>query len=642
MALGILAVLSLSTVTVIEFSTHNSGNASRSSADQTAYALAEAGIANAFSVLNQAVDPKTSTLLDSNTSLAGIQPFTVTIEGGTVEYSGTYNSPTYTWTISAKGIVRNPTGVSASAVTRKLTRAATVVGLNSGATVGAWSRMYHDSTTTCMTIEDVTIPTPIASRGDICLKGSGKITGDQTTVEVGDDVFMTRTTSTAVRPAGTGAGTTWTTPTNVGSSNNARATYSVPANLQSTNLDATGFGFAIPATANIIGVEVTIERNASLASALKDDDVYLLKAGAQAGTDHASATYWPTTDTDRNYGTTSDLWGTTWTPAQINASNFGVRLKVDSDNGSARTASVDYIEVTVTYQPILTASIGTVATPILQAHIFDRCQYDAQTANKPCTNTDKVYAVTNDAVPTGLSKPGIDMAFWYQNAQPGPMHNCTVGSFPGGFDNNSTYNNSLTGSAEVTPTGSSYTCQVLDAGSNLVGELSWNHVTHVLKITGTIFVDGDFRFDDDGQIVHYQGRGIIYAAGDIEFDELVCAGGTGTTSCVTGGMANWDPSQNMMTVLAGGWSEFDQGGTQAQSTPSGLQGIIYAVGDCMVHENFHLSGPIICNVVDLPSAPNGWPTYYTWPPLGSLVAGQAYSSADNAADYMIVPGAQTG
>ena len=216
LALGILAVLSLSTVAVIEFSTHNSGNASRSSADQTAYALAEAGIANAFSVLNQAVDPKTSTLLDSNTSLAGIQPFTVAIEGGTVEYSGTYNSATYTWSISSKGIVRNPTGVSASPVTRRLTRAATVVGLNSGATVGAWSRMYHDSTTTCMTIEDVTIPTPIASRGDVCLKGSGKITGDQTTVEVGDDVFMTRTTSTAVRPAGTGAGTTWTTPTNVG------------------------------------------------------------------------------------------------------------------------------------------------------------------------------------------------------------------------------------------------------------------------------------------------------------------------------------------------------------------------------------------------------------------------------------------
>ena len=35
---------------------------------------------------------------------------------------------------------------------------------------------------------------------------------------------------------------------------------------------------------------------------------------------------------------------------------------------------------------------------------------------------------------------------------------------------------------------------------------------------------------------------------------------------------------------------------------------------------FHLSGPIICDEVDLPVHPMGWgwPVYYQWPPLGSL------------------------
>jgi hypothetical protein len=194
----------------------------------------------------------------------------------------------------------------------------------------------------------------------------------------------------------------------------------------------------------------------------------------------------------------------------------------------------------------------------------------------------------------------------------------------------------------VTPTGSSYTCQVTDAQGIVLGELSWNHVTHVLKIKGTVFVDGDFRFDDDGQVVHYQGRGIIYAAGDIEFDELVCAGGSGTTSCVDTGMENWDPTTNLMIVLAGGDSEFDQGATQSQPVPSGLQGIIYAKDDCTVHENFYLSGPIVCDAILLPDSPNGWPTYNNWPNLGSLVDGQIYADPTTAGDFLVVPGQQSG
>ena len=72
----------------------------------------------------------------------------------------------------------------------------------------------------------------------------------------------------------------------------------------------------------------------------------------------------------------------------------------------------------------------------------------------------------------------------------------------------------------------SYTCQVKENGV-LVGEISWSNVTHVLKVQGTIYIDGDIRFDDNGQIVHYQGRAIIYSSDDVEFDERVCAGGTG-------------------------------------------------------------------------------------------------------------------
>jgi hypothetical protein len=44
------------------------------------------------------------------------------------------------------------------------------------------------------------------------------------------------------------------------------------------------------------------------------------------GDNKASGTAWATTDTYSNYGGSTDMWGTTLTPAQVNASNFGVVL----------------------------------------------------------------------------------------------------------------------------------------------------------------------------------------------------------------------------------------------------------------------------------------------------------------------------
>lgn len=642
MALLVLATTGAMVVGVIQYSSSSGRTANVAKARTSASALAEAGIAAALAVLNNAVDPKTASLLPSN------PPTVLQMEGGTATYWGVYNSTTYAWTITSVGSMPNPTG--GAALTKQITRAAQVHGLNAGATVGAWSRFYHDNTATCMTVTDVILPVPVSSRGDLCLVGTAKITGPTTTVDVGDDVRMTASGPQyfAASP-GSAVGSGWTNPTYVLSSNNWDAYDSIPGNSQSASLDVTNFGFAVPANATITGIVAYVERSAS-GGGVDDEDVYLLIGGAVRGVDKGSMSDWPTYDWVRSYGGSADLWGASWTPAEVNASTFGLRLRVDNDSSSTRTASVDHISIRVYYTVPPDTSIG-IESPlenVSQAAVGGGCTFGTNPERAPCSAADKVFANTITQSPQGLSKPQIDMAYWYDNAKPGPKFPCNNagGSFPGGFDNDSTYNNSISDSAEVTPTGSSYTCQRIDAYGNVEGEISWNHTTQVLTIKGTIFRDGDFRFDDNGQIVHYQGRGIIYAAGDIEFDELVCAGGSGNTSCVTqaGGMSNWNPAQNMMTVLAGDDSEFDQGSiwTQDPATPSGLQGIIYAKDDCTVHENFHLSGPIICDVIGMPSAANGWPTYYPWPPLGSLTEGQAYGSPNNAADYLVTPGDQLG
>jgi Tfp pilus assembly protein PilX len=629
-ALGVLFSMTVAGTSVYVFTAGNARSSEVSKDREIAFTLAEAGVAEALSVLNNALDPLTASTLSPER--------TVALEGGIVKYSGVLSGQT--WTITAKGIVDNPTGNGGQFV-RTLTRRAQVYGVNSGATVSAWSRFYHDNANVCLTIKDVTIPTSISARGNICMQGTAKITGAESRFEAGGSVIMSGGTATSVIRS-TGAGAGWTNPGFVGASDNQRATTVLAAGAQSANLDATSFGLTIPANAQLTGITASVERGASSSNYIGDVDVYLLKNGSPVGTDHATTPDWGSADAIRTYGTTTDLWGTTWTPADVNASNFGLRLKVDNDAPGNITASVDHVQLTVYYSLPPATSIGASGSPIYGAYVAGTCTFGGQSSHAPCSSVDQVYAGTISQQPETLAKPEIDLAHWYSNAKPGPMHNCTTGSFPGGFDNDTTYNASRPGSPEITPEGTSYTCQVKDAQGNIEGELSWNHLTRVLKIKGTIFVDGDLRFDDDGTIVHYQGRGIIYAADDIEYDEIVCAGGSGNTNCITNGMSNWDPTQNLLIVLSGKNSEFDQGATQQANQPSGLQGIIYAKGQCTIHQNFHLSGPVICDTISLPSDAFGWPTYYTWPPLGSLVDGQIYADPTTAGDFLVAPLEQSG
>jgi Tfp pilus assembly protein PilX len=669
LALLVLVATSAILVTTITTTSSSGRTASLTRAALSAEAMAEAGIANALAILAKpGNNPNTQSTLPTPPAAGLYYP----MENGSATVWGTYNTSTYSWTLTSTGSLQNPTG--GAPITKTITKQATVLGIAAGATVPEWSRFIHDDAGTCFTIDTVTIPGAVASRGDMCLVNGGNVavnaTGAETTVGVGDDLFITGPPTNSGWRVGSATNGAWgSDSSNVFASDNVDASYSLAGNAQTPTLDVTGFGFSIPSTAIILGIEVEVERRAS-GSSIDDDDVYLLKAGAAAGSDHASSTDWPTSDGTRTYGDSEDLWGTTWTAAQVNAANFGFRIQVDSDTSSARTVEIDRIRIRVTYSSDPTAAIGSAASPIARADIADYCTLNAATPHKPCTSADRVYAGTIGGAPSPLVKPQVDLDWWWSRAKPGPKHFCTEpgNPFPNTFDNNagttSAPDNSVGGSAEITPMNQSYTCQVKENGV-LVGEISWNHTTHVLKIHGTIYIDGDIRFDDNGQIVHYQGRGIIYASDDVEYDERVCAGGSGMTNCAASAatMADWDPSQNLLTILAGNLStnqpccplqenaEFDhsyQGNNSSQgddpAAPGALQGIVYARGNCQVHEYFMLSGPVICNQINISDGdePGYYPNFLPFPPLGSLVDGQIYLNPNNAATYEISLGAQTG
>jgi hypothetical protein len=134
--------------------------------------------------------------------------------------------------------------------------------------------------------------------------------------------------------------------------NNSYTTTSPNANQTSRILYTQDYGFTIPAAATITGIEVTIERFCSSTfggNSIHDASLRLIKNNFIVGSDYAdTTTVWTTGNTVITYGGSTDLWGQTWTPADINATNFGATFSVRAEN-AARTASVDYIAIKVYY-----------------------------------------------------------------------------------------------------------------------------------------------------------------------------------------------------------------------------------------------------------------------------------------------------
>ncbi|MCE9565864.1 MAG: hypothetical protein K8U57_27885, partial [Planctomycetes bacterium] len=115
-----------------------------------------------------------------------------------------------------------------------------------------------------------------------------------------------------------GASLNWTNPNNIKTADTVYATCAPDAasTIYTYLLQATNFGFAIPAGATITGVTVTYRgkvSNDAVTGNLRLRDIYLLKAGTQAGTNQTNSANLTTTDTTYTRGGSSSLWGTTLT-----------------------------------------------------------------------------------------------------------------------------------------------------------------------------------------------------------------------------------------------------------------------------------------------------------------------------------------
>ncbi len=165
LALGVSVVCGIAGTAALSYSSTNYGSASRSNADQTAFALAEAGINDALAVLanpaNNTLDPN---LLPAQTS---------SYAGGTATRAGSLDRVAAVWTVTSIGTVKNPTGPLASAVRRKVTATVKLSeALAQRLENNSWNYLVATKTgTSCdeNVSSGVTIGSPFYVMGNMCL-----------------------------------------------------------------------------------------------------------------------------------------------------------------------------------------------------------------------------------------------------------------------------------------------------------------------------------------------------------------------------------------------------------------------------------------------------------------------------------------
>jgi hypothetical protein len=116
-------------------------------------------------------------------------------------------------------------------------------------------------------------------------------------------------------------------------------------------LTVAGFGFNVPSSATVLGVEVVVSRRALAGGALVDRSARLVLAGTPSGAERATGSAWQNTFFNQPYGGATDTFGLMLTPAAVNAPTFGFGLSVTNPSlTGVDQAQVDGVQARVFYR----------------------------------------------------------------------------------------------------------------------------------------------------------------------------------------------------------------------------------------------------------------------------------------------------
>ena len=166
-----------------------------------------------------------------------------------------------------------------------------------------------------------------------------------------------------VTTSATTQGTDWNNPSNVQSPDNVFATSLITGSNKPTYfLDAKNWGFQssnngltnyIQSDAVINGIEVFIKLKKTNVGNIRDNKIILLKGGTEAGSNKSrGSTIWPGTATEIKFGSNIDLWGTTWTTADLVNTGFGIRISGKNRGSKDAQAEIDYIHINIYFNQV--------------------------------------------------------------------------------------------------------------------------------------------------------------------------------------------------------------------------------------------------------------------------------------------------
>ena len=197
-----LLTMLVTTVTMtaaIQYTTSNSRSSVRSKADQIAYSLAEAGLANGAAVLskpgNNALDPNVLPSSEPDPANPAHANYISQYEGGTVKWWGVLTGNQ--WIMHGVGYVTDPTGKT-QVVRREATSTIKIQpSLKQELNSNAWNFMFAKNTASAcdVTFENaVQVDTSLYILGDLCFANSASIVKaadpETTNLYVGEHVYF--------------------------------------------------------------------------------------------------------------------------------------------------------------------------------------------------------------------------------------------------------------------------------------------------------------------------------------------------------------------------------------------------------------------------------------------------------------------
>lgn len=149
----------------------------------------------------------------------------------------------------------------------------------------------------------------------------------------------------------------WDNPNNVKANDGSEATNPLDddddGDFISERLVCTNYGFSIPSNAAIDGIQMRYERfsdNEVGDGAVQEQEIRLRdENGSVVGNNKADGTDWSSSPEVETKGGSSDLWGHTWNPSDINDSDFGLVLRCERATANSARANIDYVQMRVHY-----------------------------------------------------------------------------------------------------------------------------------------------------------------------------------------------------------------------------------------------------------------------------------------------------